>query len=139
MDNAGQEDTLVAEVTLMDAQAIAGSLKSLGIRSYVTTSPTRVIEGLRQRFFRRAIVATELTFQGELLLARLARLPAIDLVAVGPVGDIAGEGKAREAGARVYLSRPVKMEVLARSLGIELPKNGSGLHGAAQENPREGR
>ena len=76
------------------------------------------------------MIATELTAGQDPLLARLARLPALQpLVATGPPDDPATEMLARLAGADVYLTRPVSPEVLASAL--QLPEAGAGLAGAA--------
>lgn len=105
---------LVAEATIEDARHVVNCLGPLHMHVFLATSAEQALDRLRHMIFREAIVASELAFPGESLLARLSRLPAMKcLVALGPPGDAEAEGRARAAGANMYLSRPVTTEMLA--------------------------
>lgn len=110
---------LAAEANFDDARHLVRCLGPLNLQVYLAASVEQALDRLRHMIFREAIAATELTFGGELLLARLSRLPAMKcLVAIGPADDAGAETRARAAGANVYLSRPVTTEMLALALGI---------------------
>lgn len=110
---------LAAEATFDDARHLVRCLAPLGMQVYLAASVDQALDRLRHMIFRDAIAATELTFEGELLLRRLSRLPAMRcLVALGPADDVEAEARARAAGANVYLSRPVTPEMLALALGV---------------------
>lgn len=109
---------LAAEATFEDARQLVRCLGPLNRQVYLAVSVEQALDRLRHMIFREAIAATELTFDGELLLARLSRLPALKcLIALGPAGNAEAEAKARAAGANIYLGRPVTTEMLALALG----------------------
>jgi DNA-binding response OmpR family regulator len=110
---------LVAEADPKDARQLVSYLLTMDLDVYLAISLEEVFRWLHRRVFQRAIVAAELTIGGEILIARLAHLPAIRcLIAVGPAGDMEMEARCREAGAKAYLGRPVTPEILATLLGV---------------------
>jgi CheY-like chemotaxis protein len=114
-----QAPVLAAEPNLADAKHLVQCFGRLRQPVRLAMSPADIIDLLRREAFGRAIVATEMTLDGEPILARLARLPTLQrVVATGPGGDPALEVRARLAGAHVYLPRPVDLEDLARALAI---------------------
>ena len=123
MDERSRRVILAAEVTIGDARHLVRCLMPLAIHVYPATSVEQVFERMRHKIFHEAIVATELTLGGELLLSHLHRLLGkSSLVALGPPGDLEAEARAREAGAKTYLSRPVTTESLAEALQIPTPR-----------------
>jgi hypothetical protein len=97
-------------------------LLRLGLDVYLAMSREEVFRWLQRRVFTRAVVAAELNIGGEMLIARLSRLPAIRcLIAVGPDGDMEMEAQARIAGAKAYLGRPLDIEALAATLRVPPP------------------
>jgi CheY-like chemotaxis protein len=114
-----QAPILAAEPDLADARHLVQCFGRLRQPVRLAMSPEDILDLLRREAFGRVIVATEMTLDGEPILARLARLPMLQhVVATGPGGDPALEVRARLAGAHVYLPRPVDLEDLARALAI---------------------
>lgn len=110
---------LVAEADPKDARQLVSTLLAMDLDVYLAISMEEVFRWLHRRVFQRAVIAAELTIGGEMLIARLARLPAVKcLVAVGPAGDMEMEARCRAAGAKAYLGRPVTPEILAAMLGV---------------------
>jgi len=109
---------LAAEGRPEDAMRLRECLAILGEHVRMATSAAEVMEHLRRDIFTRAVVAVELSWDCEPMLARISRLPAVEhLVATGPPGDTRMEARARAAGARAYVARPVTVRVLAMALG----------------------
>jgi ActR/RegA family two-component response regulator len=121
-EKPGYESILAAEYTVQHIRNLARSLRPFGMETYLASSLEQVVDRLRYHCFHQAIVAVEFEVGGELLLARLARLPAMErLIAVGPPDNWPLEAAARTAGAKAYLSRPVTVESLLltfRALGF---------------------
>lgn len=116
---ASRMPVLAAEPALADARHLVGCLTRLRQTVRVAMSADDIIDMLRREVFTRAVVAVELTLDGEPILARLARLPMPKrIVAVGPAGDPTSEVLALVSGAQTYLARPVSVEDLARALAI---------------------
>jgi ActR/RegA family two-component response regulator len=110
---------LAAEPGLADARRLAQCLARRRLQVRLAMSPADVLDLLRREIFDRAVVAVEMTLDGEPVLARVARLPMLRrVVAVGPAGDPEAEVRARLAGAHVYLPRPVDEAELARALAL---------------------
>lgn len=113
---------LAAEADPHDAQNLLRCLTALGWRALLATSARQALDIARREIFSAAVAAAELALADEPLLARLSRLPALEmLVATGPPGEPAMEARARRAGADVYLTRPVSAEALAKALQMVLP------------------
>ncbi len=113
---------LAAEATSENGQHLLRCLKPFGFRVCLATTHEEVFELLQTRIFRRAIVAAELTSGREMLISRLASLPAIQyVIAIGPAGDMDMEARCRIAGAQAYLGRPVSTEMLATSMKLPIP------------------
>lgn len=112
---------LVAEPLEADAERLERLLRQMGYAVRVTVTAEQTLGALREEVFVRAIVAIELTLDGEPLLGRLRRLPAMNLlVATGPPAEGLAEVRARQAGADVYLPRPVQFVPLAMVLGVSV-------------------
>jgi len=110
---------LAAERGPAEASRLQRSLLQLGCRTRTASSPGEILALIRQEVFHRAIVAVELAWEGEPILARLARLPLPrDIVAIGPNGDPEMERLGRASGASVYLERPITIDKLAKALWI---------------------
>jgi len=108
---------LAAETDAVRSARLSRSLMLLGYSPEATASPREVLEMIRRRVFDGALIAAELTWQGEPVLSRVSRLPSIrSLVAIGPAGDARMETLARLSGANAYLPRPVTIESLAKVL-----------------------
>lgn len=120
----GRQDSgaiLAAEIDAAAAKHLMRCLRPLGRRVFLATSAEQVLDGLRREVFPRAAVAVELVVDGQPLLARLARLSALErLAALGPGGDLEMERAARLAGAGVYVPRPVTTGLLSKALGLPL-------------------
>jgi len=109
---------LAAEGRPEDAARLRECLAILGEHMRMATSAAEVMEHLRREIFTRAVVAVELSWGCEPMLARISRLPAVEhLVATGPPDDTCMEARARTAGANAYVMRPVTVRVLAMALG----------------------
>ena len=116
---ASRMPVLAAEPALADAKHLVGCLTRLRQTVRVAMSADDIIDLLRREVFTRAVVAVELTLDGEPVLARLSRLPMPRrIVALGPAGDPVSEVMALAAGAQAYLARPVSVEDLARALAV---------------------
>jgi len=112
-------DTLIlaCESDPIESARLSRALMLLGYSPETATSADEVIELIRSRMYQRAIVAIEMTLQGEPVLTRLVRLPSTKAVlAVGPAGDPEMETLARLSGAAAYLPRPVTIESLSKAL-----------------------
>ena len=108
---------LVGEANTIEASRLLRSLALLGYRVLLATSAEQVLGMIRRHVLMQAVVATELTFDGEPILARLARLPSMKrLIATGPAGNSEIEMRGRLCGADLYLPRPVTIEGLAKAL-----------------------
>jgi hypothetical protein len=109
---------LAAEGRLEDVVRLRECLAILGEHVRMATSADEVMEHLRRDIFTRAVVAVELAWGCEPMLARISRLPVVEhLVAIGPPDDTRMEARARTAGAGAYVARPVTVRVLAMALG----------------------
>ncbi len=126
MGRQDSESILAAEINAAAAEHLLRCLEPLGRPVFLATSCQQVLEGLRRQVFRRAAVAAELVLDGELLLARLSRLSVLEhLAALGPGGSADVEKRARRAGARVYVPRPVTTELLSKALRLPLGRRGA--------------
>jgi len=115
----GETAILAAEPDPMDSARLSRSLVLLGYSPETATSAEEVLKLIRRRMYQRAIVAIELTWQGEPILVRLARLPSMRAVlAIGPAGDPEMETLARLSGADAYLARPVTIDSLSKALWV---------------------
>ncbi len=118
-----QERILTAEPDANEATRLTKSLSLLGYQVELARAPEEVLALIRSNIFSRAIVAMELSLDGENILARLAQLPSMKcLIATGPAKDLQAETNARLAGANLYLPRPVNMESLAQALWEPAPR-----------------
>ena len=118
-----QERILTAEPDANEAMRLHRSLSLLGYQVELARAPEEVLALIRNNIFTRAIVAVELSLDGENILAKLAQLPSMKcLIASGPAKDHQAETDARLAGADLYLSRPVTMESLAQALWRPAPR-----------------
>lgn len=118
-----QERILTAEPDANAAMRLTKSLSLLGYQVELARAPEEVMALIRKNIFRRAIVAVELSLEGQNILARLAQLPSMKyLIATGPAKDCQAETNARLAGANLYLPRPVTMESLAKALWEPAPR-----------------
>jgi CheY-like chemotaxis protein len=107
---------LVAEHGAANAQRAVADLSRCGLRTRAGRGVAEALELLRCEAFDAAVVAVELMIEGRPLLERLAQLPGLSLVvATGPPGDWEMERRARMAGARAYLPRPVAASTWART------------------------
>ena len=110
---------LAAERGPAESSRLYRSLVQLGCRVRTGSSAEEVLLMIRREIFQRAVVAVELAWEGQPILARLARLPSLwDIVAIGPSGDFEMERLGRASGVHLYLERPVTMEKLAKALWI---------------------
>lgn len=113
---------VAAEADPADAEHLLRCLTQLGAWAKLATSAEQVLNLFRKQVFEAAVVGVELALDGEPLLGRLSRLPALEcLVATGPTGDLQAERLARSLGAEAYLPRPVSPEALAGVLRMRLP------------------
>lgn len=113
---------LAVEASVENGRHLMQCLMPLEFSVCLATSREEVFGWLRRRIFRRAIVAAELAVGREMMIARLARLPAMKcLIAVGPPGDMDLEARCLVAGAKTYLSRPVSTELLAATMRVPMP------------------
>ncbi len=118
-----QERILTAEPDANEAMRLTKSLSLLGYQVELARAPEEVLALIRNNIFSRAIVAMELSLDGENILARLARLPSMKcLIATGPAKNLQVETNSRLAGADLYLPRPVDMESLAQALWKSAPR-----------------
>ncbi len=113
---------LVADPHAAQAAGLGRRLRRMGHEVCVVTTANDALDRMRREVLNQAVVAVELALNGKPILARLARLPALEcLVAIGPGGDVAMERLARCCGAHVYLPRPVATESLAMALRVPVP------------------
>lgn len=118
MDSRTDNRVLVAEIDPRHARRLRRILRALGCPVLTADSGGQALALLRGHLVSLAVVAVELEFRGELLLDRLAQLPTVQgLVAIGEDRDAVMERRARSAGARVYLPRPVAPAAIAAALG----------------------
>lgn len=104
---------LVLEANPQDALNMKRRLTAMGLRVHVATLVQQAIEFLQCEIFDGAVVGTELNIGEEPAISFLGRLPSVRfIVATGPPGDVEMERRARLAGARAYLPRPVTTESL---------------------------
>ena len=107
---------LVAEHGAANARRVVSGLSQCGLRTRSGRGVTETLELLRCEAFEAAVVGVELMIDGRPLLERLTQLPGLSLVvATGPPGDWEMERRARMAGARAYLPRPVSISTWART------------------------
>ena len=105
---------IAAEPDPVNRARLSRSLVLLGQRVVSAGSAEEVLQLVREDMFQRAVVAIELSWAGEPIVKRLARLPSMRLVvATGPEGETEAETLARVSGADAYLARPVTIESLA--------------------------
>ncbi len=122
MRDRSHRNILAAEATTENGQHLLRCLKPFGFRVCLATTYEEVFHLLQTRIFQRAIVAAELTSGREILISRLASLPAVQcIIAIGPAGDMDMEARCRVAGAQAYLGRPVSTEMLAVSMKLPMP------------------
>ena len=108
---------LGAEASPTDARRLNRILQGISSSFHVADSPERTLQLLRTRVFDQAVVAAELTINGETLLQLLSHLPSPEhLIAIGPPGDAYLENAARRAGARAYLTRPLIADKIHQAL-----------------------
>jgi CheY-like chemotaxis protein len=116
---APQGPVLVAEPVLENARRLVQSLTALRLQVRVAMSPEDVLDLLRHEIFSAAVVASEMTLDGEPIVARLSRLPMLQrIVTLGDAGNAEAEIEARQSGTHVHLARPVTPEMLARALAM---------------------
>ena len=112
---------LVAETGSVEASYLGRLLGRLGHLVHMAAAGGQVLNVIRRQMPDRAVVAAELSVEGEPLLARLSRLPSLQrLIAIGPAGNADMEIRARRAGAHVYLPRPVDVNALGLALHVPL-------------------
>ena len=122
MAKQDEHGLLAAETTDARAQELWRALLPLGQRVHLAASAQEAVELLRRELIGRAVVAAELETGGELLLARIKQLSAVErIVAIGSPGDTHMEVEARLRGADVYVVRPVSTSLLSRALGVSTP------------------
>jgi CheY-like chemotaxis protein len=110
---------LAVESNPSDVQRITECLTRLGQPFRLATTAERTLEFLRNEIFDKCIAAVELTLDGEPILARLSRLPALNrLVGIGPSNSTEWEDLAYRSGANAYLARPLTVESLAKALRL---------------------
>lgn len=110
---------LIVERGPEEANRLRAVAATAGFSATVAASVAEALRAVRAtvRPFAGAVVAAELEHEGELLLARLARLQvARVLVASGAPQDQAAEARARAAGASIFAARPVRPELLAAAV-----------------------
>ena len=119
MDATHDQSVLVAEPAASHARHLQRLLRRMHYHVRLAADSRAAIDVLQRESPAHAIVAVELAAKGESLLARLARLPAIEhLIATGPGGDPGRELAARRSSATAYLARPVSAGPLAAALKI---------------------
>ena len=117
MFSAIEPPILVAETSLEEACRLGLLLRQAGRAAQTVATAGQVLEIVGRQMVHQAVVAMELTIEDEPILARLSRLPAMRrLVAVGPAAEPCIEQRARQAGAQVYLPRPVAGGLLVLAL-----------------------
>ena len=110
---------LLADGMPEQAHFVSQLLRQMDYRVVMATRVDEMLEIIAREILDRAIVAVEMAMDGEPILSRLARLPAQRrLVATGPAGDVGMERLARQAGADVYLARPVSADALAVAIHV---------------------
>ena len=108
MFRANGKVILGAEASPTDARRLHRLLQGLSSSFHVADSVEQTLQLLQTRVFDQAVVAAELTVNGQTLLQLLSHLPSPEhLIAIGPPGDDYLETAARRAGARAYLTRPL--------------------------------
>jgi len=116
---SGNVIILAAEFDRADGDHLERCLGLLGYRARLATTGRGVLDLMRRELFPGAVIATELALDGEPLLPRVSRLPALEcLVATGPAGDLQSELLARRGGANAFLPRPVTANALANALRL---------------------
>lgn len=124
MNRVQQEsfNILIGEADARNAARLFRALILLGHRPALAMSSRQLVKMIGAQIFRHAIVAAELTIEGDPVLARLSRLPCMErLIALGQAGNVDMESRARLAGADMFLPRPVAIESLAKALQIRVP------------------
>ena len=134
MTKQNSKPVLVAEINVAEAEHLMRELAKLSRRARPATSVEQILEVLRSEILHEAIVAVDLDIEDRPALVHLARLPATELlVAVGPADETEMEIRARRAGARVYLPRPVTAEMLS---GLPWIHKQTRLHSSSAARPR---
>ena len=110
---------LAAEFDRANADHLQRCLDLLGYQARLAITGRDVLDLMRRELFSGAVIATELALDGQPLLPRVSRLPALEcLVATGPAGDVQSELLARRGGASAFLPRPVTVNALANALRL---------------------